>query len=47
VGTVLASYQYDGDGRRVSKIAGSATTNYIYETFGRLAAEHKNGTLFE
>ena len=35
-----ASYVYDGDGRRVGKTAGSATTVYVYDATGQLAAEY-------
>jgi RHS repeat-associated protein len=31
---------YDGSGRRVQKILPSGTTNYVYDAFGRLAAEY-------
>ena len=34
------SYAYDGDGRRVVKNVGSATTVYVYDAAGNLAAEY-------
>jgi RHS repeat-associated protein len=34
-----AIYTYDGDGRRVTKAVGSATTVFIYDVAGRLIAE--------
>ena len=33
---------YDGDGKRVQKILPGGTTNYVYDAFGRLAAEYSN-----
>lgn len=38
-----ASYGYDGDGRRVVKTAGGATTYYVYDATGQLAAEYRDG----
>jgi RHS repeat-associated protein len=38
------SYDYDGDGRRVKKVNGSLTTQYVYDAFGQLAAEYTVGT---
>jgi RHS repeat-associated protein len=35
-----ASYVYDGDGRRVKKLTGVTTTVFVYDAFGRLAAEY-------
>ena len=35
-----ATYQYDGDGRRVKKLQGSRTTVFVYDAFGNLAAEY-------
>jgi len=32
-------YAYDGEGRRVKRTVGSDTTVYLYDAFGRLAAE--------
>jgi YD repeat-containing protein len=43
--TPIATYQYDGDGHRIAKTTSSGTTNYIYDAFGRLAAEYINGNL--
>ena len=38
-------YVYDGEGRRVQKIAsGGPTTNYAYDAAGNLAAEYTSGT---
>ncbi len=44
-GSVLASYQYDGDGRRISKTVSGVTTNYVYDVEGRLMAEYEGGSL--
>ena len=38
--TGTTSYMYDGDGRRVKKIAGVGTTVYVFDVFGTLAAEY-------
>jgi RHS repeat-associated protein len=38
-----AEYFYDGDGRRVKKIAGGVTTVFVYDALGRLAAEYTDG----
>jgi len=36
-----ASYEYDGDGRRVKKtVNGNVVTTFAYDAFGRLAAEY-------
>jgi RHS repeat-associated protein len=37
------SYDYDGEGRRVTKSAGGATTVYVYDASGALAAEYNSG----
>ncbi|HEX7957292.1 MAG TPA: RHS repeat-associated core domain-containing protein, partial [Pyrinomonadaceae bacterium] len=34
------SYSYDGDGRRVKSVWGGATTVFVYDAAGRLAAEY-------
>ena len=34
------SYEYDGEGRRVKKVAAGVTTVYVYDAFGKLAAEY-------
>lgn len=34
------TYSYDGDGRRVKKVQGGATTLYVYDAAGQLAAEY-------
>jgi RHS repeat-associated protein len=50
--TAHATYTYDGQGRRVKKVAGGNTTRYIYDTFGKLIAEYStlqpsaNGTRY-
>jgi RHS repeat-associated protein len=36
------AYTYDGDGRRVMKTLGSATTTYVYDAAGQLAAEYES-----
>jgi len=36
----LYTYAYDGDGRRVQKTGGGATTVYVYDAAGQLAAEY-------
>ncbi|MCZ2149022.1 MAG: RHS repeat-associated core domain-containing protein, partial [Bryobacterales bacterium] len=38
--TYTASYAYDGEGRRVKKVVNGATTIYVYDAFGQLAAEY-------
>jgi YD repeat-containing protein len=42
--TTIASYAYDGDGRRVQKTSGTTTT-YVYDAQGELAAEYVIGTV--
>ena len=37
---VAATYQYDGDGRRILKQSGGVTTHYVYDPEGNLAAEY-------
>src|SRR6266849_10773538 len=37
-------YAYDGDGRRVSKTVNGATTTFVYDASGLLAAEYGPGT---
>lgn len=39
-GGSVTSYVYDADGRRVKKTTGSASTYFIYDAFGELAAEY-------
>jgi RHS repeat-associated protein len=39
---VTFEYFYDGEGRRVKKVAGT-TTVYVYDAFGQLAAEYSSG----
>jgi YD repeat-containing protein len=36
----LATYAYDGEGRRVMKTVGTQTTVYVYDAAGNLAAEY-------
>jgi YD repeat-containing protein len=38
------AYAYDGEGRRVKKVNESLTTRYVYDAFGKLAAEYAVGT---
>ncbi len=38
-----AEYVYDGEGNRVQKLTSSSTTIYVYDAFGRLAAEYNMG----
>jgi RHS repeat-associated protein len=38
------AYAYDGEGRRVTKVNGSLTTRFVYDAFGKLAAEYAVGT---
>ena len=35
-----ATYHYDGDGRRVKKVAGSEVTIFVYDASGKLVAEY-------
>jgi RHS repeat-associated protein len=37
-----AQYVYDGDGKRIKKIQGGATTLYVYNAFGNLIAEYSD-----
>jgi RHS repeat-associated protein len=39
-----ASYYYDGDGRRVKKVAGIVTTIFVYNAVGQLIAEYSTST---
>lgn len=39
-GSLAASYVYDGLGQRVEKVVGGQTTTYVYDAFGKLAAEY-------
>ena len=39
-----ATYNYDGDGKRVMKIVGSVTTVLVYDLTGRLVAEYSSGS---
>ncbi len=39
-GAPEATYEYDGHGNRVKKIEGAATTVFVYDAFGNLAAEY-------
>lgn len=40
--TGTVTYTYDGEGRRVQKTVGSATTSYVYDGGGALVAEYSN-----
>ena len=40
VTSAVTTYAYDGAGNRVRKITAAATTVYVYNAFGRLAAEY-------
>ena len=42
--TSIGKYYYDGDGKRVKKVAGNETTIFIYDTAGKLVAEYSNQT---
>ena len=35
-----ADYYYDGEGRRVKKVAGVVTTIFVYNAAGQLVAEY-------
>ena len=43
-GTTYMTNSYDGEGRRVKKAQGGVTTYYVYDAFGRLAAEYATDT---
>jgi RHS repeat-associated protein len=40
----IGKYYYDGDGKRVKKVAGNETTIFIYDAAGKLVAEYSNQT---
>lgn len=40
----IGEYRYDGDGRRVKKIAGEETTVFVYNASGQLVAEYSTQT---
>ncbi len=40
ISAVTTDYEYDGQGNRVKKIAPSKTGIYVYDAFGKLAAEY-------
>jgi RHS repeat-associated protein len=40
VTSAVSTYTYDGDGNRVRKVTPSETTVYVYDAFGKLAAEY-------
>jgi RHS repeat-associated protein len=40
--SVVGTYAYDGDGRRVRKVWGSQVTVFVYDAAGRLAGEYAN-----
>ncbi len=37
-----ANYSYDGNGRRVKKVAGTTTTVFVYDAMGQLLAEYSS-----
>jgi hypothetical protein len=39
----VTTTEYDGEGRRVKKVAGGVETYYFYDALGRLAAEYSTG----
>ncbi len=39
-GMPAISYAYDGEGRRVQKTVGSASTVFVYDALRRMAAEY-------
>jgi RHS repeat-associated protein len=43
-GTGWMYYAYDGNGRRMMKVVGSTTTQFVYDAAGNLAAEYSTGT---
>jgi YD repeat-containing protein len=40
INDVRTTYSYDGEGRRVKKVAGGNTTVFVYDAAGQLAAEY-------
>jgi RHS repeat-associated protein len=42
-GAPVATYQYDGDGRRIKRIVGSQSTTYVYSITGEMVAEYSTG----
>jgi len=42
---ITSTYNYDGAGRRVLRVASGVTTTYVYDAQGQLAAEYAVGTL--
>ncbi len=43
-GNANAQYIYDGEGNRVQKLTAGVTETYVYDAFGRLAAEYTTAT---
>ena len=41
-GQTAAQYFYDGEGRRVKKIAGNDTTVFVYDALGQMVAEYES-----
>lgn len=41
-GATDATYHYDGEDRRVKRVAGGVTTVYVYDVFGKLLAEYSH-----
>ncbi|MDP9054301.1 MAG: RHS repeat-associated core domain-containing protein, partial [Acidobacteriota bacterium] len=42
-GSPTGTYAYDGNGQRVSKTAGGQTTIFVYDAWGKVAAEYTTG----
>jgi hypothetical protein len=46
MGNAVKTLFSDGCGRRVQKVLPAGTTNYIFEAFGRLAAEYSSAQIY-
>ena len=46
-GTPTVNYAYDGEGRRISRTQAGASRVFVYDAFGKLAAEYTSGALNE
>ncbi len=46
-GTLIATYKYDGQGRRIQKVMGSVTTDYLYNESGQVVQVNQNGKKVE
>ena len=44
VNGVTTRYRYDGEGRRIKKMVGTAVTRFVYGMGGELIAEHEGTT---